>query len=1051
MSGNLDDLEFSLGVDIADSLKGLREVVSSLNQVQANIGALVPAYNDLNAATMRLATSGSLPVKNAELLMAGMGSIGNTIERLDGQMQRMDTRLETAVVASTDLSEHWQYINRDVKASTDKMRQFAEQSRQAAQAVQTIVVDTANNKMQPKQQPQQSGFELVKLASAALAVKAVGSVSNAMTTARTAIASIDTTTKTAVLSLDRFRMGLAAPAVNPALNTLPGLIGKISGGVANAVESFRGFGDATISGAPAIMSAIAGGMQKVLGSGDSLQATVSKITSQLDLHRGALDRVAKIYPTTGTAVGMLKDAMNFIAPAAEAVAQKVDAANATIRDTAISARNLAFIATGSFIKTGTSADLYARGAYHALLPTRLMAFEAKFAATSMGLVRRAFNLVTSPVHAVQMALQRSRGEFRELRANLPQLTGGLQIGTRAMRAFAHTTLATSQAIATLKTAVSPITFIASSLWNLVRPAKAAKVGLDGVVTGGHKAGIVLRGLSSVTATAASGLKTVANAGSQAATSLGGGMMGSITSKAGMVSMALAGIGVAAAGMAGSTAMAVEKNQAVFGVMLGDMEQGRAVVASLQSSAAVGLFDNTEVMESGRLLFKAGVAAVDLKGKTEQLATIAAATSTELSDLTRIYQQGANRGSFGQDKINQLAERGIDIYHALTAVTGASGQQLADMISGGKIGIAEMDAAMAHMTEANGIYSGSLATLGNTTSGMLSQIKTNLIQALGGVGESGVSVFTPLLQMAVAASEGVKNTMLSVMPIVTQVFTTIQSVFTGVWSVISGTFTAIFGSFSGTFGSMLGMTMEWVTKFRWYFENLLPITQFVWMNFALMAVTAFNDVAYFFTDVFPAYFGWFVDNAGNIFTDLGNIVVTVMSNLASNIKTAFTEIWDFIASGGTDSMEFAFVPLLDGFEATVAELPKIAERATTDLEAGMQTSIEAIGTQLADSFDALNMEAQVALVTPPPAPVEINPNMKSDGQGTGEDGATTGGNKRTSFLVSNLEKGSQAALDAIFAGQKDKTSEKQLSEQKMTNKHLAKIASKPAPAVLEPVT
>jgi hypothetical protein len=244
------------------------------------------------------------------------------------------------------------------------------------------------------------------------------------------------------------------------LNTLPGLIQKISGGVAGAVESFRGFGDATIAGAPAIMTAIAGGMQKVLGSGDSLQATVSKITSQFDLQRGALDRVAKIYPTTGTAVGMLKDAMNFIAPAAEKVAQGVDAANQKVREAAISARNLAFVATGSFIKTGTSADLYAKGAYHALLPTRLMAFEAKFAAGSMGLVRRAFNVVTTPIHAVSMAMQRSRGEFRELRANLPPLTGGLQLGVRAMRAFAHATLATSQAIAFLKTAARPITLVA---------------------------------------------------------------------------------------------------------------------------------------------------------------------------------------------------------------------------------------------------------------------------------------------------------------------------------------------------------------------------------------------------------------------------------------------------------------------------------------------------------------------------------------------------------------------------------------------------------------
>jgi tape measure domain-containing protein len=1047
MSGNLDDLEFNLGIQLEDSLKGLREVVSSLNQVQQNIGSLVPAYNELNAATMRLATAGSLPVKNAELLMAGMGSIGNTIERLDGQIQRMDTRLETAVMASTDLAEHWQYVNRDVRSSTDTMRQFVAQTQAAAAAMQTVTINTATNKMTPSVPKPAQGFELIKLASAALAVKAVNTVSSAMTTARTAIASIDTTTKTAVLSLDRFRMGLAAPAVNPALNTLPALIQKISGGVAGAVESFRGFGDATIAGAPAIMTAIAGGMQRVLGSGDALQATVSKITAQFDLQRGALDRVAAIYPTTGTAVGMLKDAMNFIAPAAEKMAQAVDKGNDRIREAAISARNLAFVATGSFVKTGTSADTYAKGAYHALLPTRLMAFEAKFAAGSMGLVRRAFGAVTSPIHAMQMAMQRSSGEFRELRANLPPLTGGLQLSVRAMRAFSYTTLAASQAIASLKTLATPITFIGRSLWNMVRPAKEAKVGLDGVATGGHKAGIVLRGISAATSTAASGLSRVATAGGQAASSLGGGWMSSIASGAKLAAVGIAGLGIAAVGMGSSVAMATEKNQAVFGVMLKDMEQGKAVVASLQGSAAVGLFDNEEVLNSGRLLFKAGVAAVDLSAKTDQLATIAAATSTELGDLTRIYQQGANRGSFGQDKINQLAERGIDIYHALQAVTGKSGAALADMISGGKIGITEMDAALAHLTEGNGIYAGSLQTLGGTTSGMLATIKTNLMQTLGAIMGAGTEARKPFLQMFVGWSESLKTNVGVVLPIVQEVISTIKGLFVSVWTAASAVWTGIFGAASSTFSGILSITMEWVTKFRWFFENLIPIAQFVGLSIAGIFVTAFNDIAFFLTDKIPAYLTWFGENWKNVFTDIFNGTVAIFTNLGKNIANAMTQIWNFIKSGGTADLEFAWTPLLDGFESTVAKLPDIPERAMTELEKSIQRKTQAIGTQLADSFDSMNMEAQAALTFEPPVMPEIDPNLQSGGTGTGGEDTGTEKNKRTNFAVTGLERGSEAALNAIFNAQKDKTPEKALAESKKQTGLLAKLANKPDPMVL----
>ena len=1066
MTGNLDDLEFELSVDLQESIKGLRDVVTSLNQVQQTIGDLVPAYQQLNAATLRLADTTAFVGTPADMLRIKLGYVENTIERLNAQTGRFQKSLEDAAQVTPELMEHWQYVNRDVRSSTDSMRAFVAQTQAAAEAIQTVTINTATNKMAPVAAKPATGFEMIKLATTALTVKAVNSVANAMTTARTAIASIDTTSKTAVLSLDRFRMGLAAPAVNPALNTLPALIQKISGGVAGAVESFRGFGDATISGAPAIMTAIAGGMQRVLGSGDTLQATVSKITAQLDIHRGALDRVASIYPTTGTAVDLLKQAMNFIAPAAEKVAQKVDEANASVREAAISARNLAFIATGSFIKTGTSADLYARGAYHALLPTRLMAFEAKFAAGSMGLVRSAFNVALTPIHSVQMALQRGRGEWRELRANLPPLTGNLkfaiaavrsaesahislgakikfvvqhmQVGTRALRAFSHMTLAASQTVATLRTAATPVTWVAKSIWSMVRPAREAKVGLDGVTVAGHKAGFVLRGVTRAADGTFRSLKAVGSASASMASGSAIGFLSSIPSMATMGATALAGLAAAAVAMGSNFAMATEKNQAVFGVMVKDMDQGQAIVADLQNSAAVGLFDNEEVLNSGRLLFKAGVAAVDLRGKTEQLATIAAATSTELGDLTRIYQQGANRGSFGQDKINQLAERGIDIYHGLTAATGKSGEELSKMITNGQIGLTEMDAALAYLTEGNGIYAGSLAKLGETTSGMLAQIKNNFMQALGGMGAVGNDAFKPVLSAILAMSEGIKTSIGAISPIVNQVFMTIRGLFTGIWSIVTTTFSGIFGAGAATFQSLLGVTMEWVTRFRFFFESIVPIVQFVGLTVTSSLVKAFNDSV--------AYLKWFGENWVNVFMDKATLTTAIFKNIAINIGNAMTAIWDFIKSGGTQDLALVWTPLLTGFESTVSQLPNMSERAMTALEESLQQQTQQLGTHLADTFDAMSLEAQASLTIVPPEMPEIDPTLGGGAIVTGE-GDGTGKQGRTDFSVSGLERGSEAALKAIFSAQKDKTPSQALAEHKKTNALLAQMVNKPEPMVL----
>jgi tape measure domain-containing protein len=588
-------------------------------------------------------------------------------------------------------------------------------------------------------------------------------------------------------------------------------------------------------------------------------------------------------------------------------------------------------------------------------------------------------------------------------------------------------------------AVTGVKLLALPILAIANPARAAALALNLLSTAMRMAGQVA--MSAAVSMIRLG-SAIVSLPARAISGAVGSVKNLVTGLAKLTVQAAAFGAVAAVAMGVNFAMATEKSQAVFGVMLKDMEQGKAVVASLQGSQAVGLFDNEEVLNSGRLLFKAGVAATDLKGKTEQLATIAAATSTELGDLTRIYQQGANRGSFGQDKINQLAERGIDIYHALEATTGKSGAALSDMISSGKIGVAEMDAALAHLTEGNGIYAGSLETLAGTTGGMLSQIKNNLLQALGGLGGAGLEAFKPMLAGVLEWSKTAKESFSAVMPIVVQVVHAIKGLFTGLWSVASAVFTAIFGASAVTFGGMTQFAMDWVTKFRWYFENIVPVIQFVGLSMTGIFVTAFNDVIYWLTDAMPAYLTWFGENWTNVFTDIATGTATIFTNLASNIGNAMTAIWEFIKSGGTADLELAWTPLLTGFESTVAALPDIPERAMTELEQAIQTQTQQIGTQLADSYDQMHAEAQAALTLEPPTMPEIDPNLQSGGMKDGQGEA--GGNSRKSFAVSGLEKGSEAALQAVFAAQKDNTPGQHLAEAKKQTKLLGKMAaSKPS--------
>ncbi len=417
------------------------------------------------------------------------------------------------------------------------------------------------------------------------------------------------------------------------------------------------------------------------------------------------------------------------------------------------------------------------------------------------------------------------------------------------------------------------------------------------------------------------------------------------------------------------AAAAETSRVIFGTMLHDMKQGAALLSALQSSKVAPFFDAKAIQDAGRDLLKAKVPVDQITGRLEQLGSIALATKTPIEDLSRIYRQGMARGAFQTDLVNQMAERGIDIYAALTHVTGASGQALADMMSQGLIGAAEMNAAIDHMTLNHGIYAGVVGNVAKTTEGMWSTSMQNISMALQTMFGFALEGNNSLLASFVGLTEQIKARAASIGPVVMQLTNVITGAISSLNQAVSMTMTMIFGETQSTFSSMLGGVMEWVTKFRWYFTNLIPATQFVWMSIGLLAVNAFNDISYWITDKIPAYLSWFADNWQNVFRDLAIGTMTVFSNLTSNIKNAMTVIGEFIKSGGASGLEFTWTPLLDGFKATVAQLPDVPDRAMTALEEGMQEQIQVIGTDLADSFDAMMLEANnsmaaAAAVTPP---------------------------------------------------------------------------------------
>jgi len=108
--------------------------------------------------------------------------------------------------------------------------------------------------------------------------------------------------------------------------------------------------------------------------------------------------------------------------------------------------------------------------------------------------------------------------------------------------------------------------------------------------------------------------------------------------------------------------------------------------------------------------------------------------------------------------------------------------------------------------------------------------------------------------------------------------------------------------------------------------------------ALFVVRTGNQIQYTFTEVIPALLDWFANNWRDIFTTLWNFTSSVFVNMAKNIGNFFAAVWSMLKGDGFD---FQWTALTDGFESTLKELPKIAERQVGPLEKSLQDQADTL--------------------------------------------------------------------------------------------------------------
>ena len=486
----------------------------------------------------------------------------------------------------------------------------------------------------------------------------------------------------------------------------------------------------------------------------------------------------------------------------------------------------------------------------------------------------------------------------------------------------------------------------------------------------------------------------------------------------------------------------EKTTAAFETMLGSMDKAKNLMGDIEQFAASTPFQLDELNEGAKTLLAFGVGQDEVVKKMKMLGDIAAGTGKPIGDFVQIFGKVKATGKVSLESVNQLAERGVPIYRELAAQLGVSESQMVKMISSGKVGFSDLESAMTNTTTAGGIFAGGMEKQSRTASGLWSTLKDNVSFAIRDVGAAMIDGFDfkGLISGGIEFAQGLRESITGLKPL---------------FQAVSGFVTSLIPDFAGS-GSFMIATTKTIIEFLTTGFN---IAEFAVKNFSDVAMLAFQSsllqvvrfgsmVSHFFTGVMPALFDWFGENWFEIWMTVVDYSATALINIGKNVRNIMGEIWDFISSGGRDSLELTWTPLLDGFKNTIRELPDIPERAIGQLEAQLDADVKTLGGKVGENFQEFIEEKNKKfneLLTPPEVPTIEVPDTdsatKSSEAFDGKDSKGAAGLRvGEADTITALAK-ARIAAENRGGGDGETIQKQQLKEQKDTNKNLKDIADK----------
>lgn len=203
-----------------------------------------------------------------------------------------------------------------------------------------------------------------------------------------------------------------------------------------------------------------------------------------------------------------------------------------------------------------------------------------------------------------------------------------------------------------------------------------------------------------------------------------------------ITLPLVGLGAAAV----KSAADLETLETSFVSLTGGARQAAMMVAQLNEFTAQTPFQLEQVGNAARQLIASGTAISEVNDQLQFLGDIAATSGSSIEEIAAIFAKVNAKGKVELENLNQLAERGIPIFKALSDATGL----LPSELGAGAVSVKQFNETLRSFAEEGGFANGAMERLSQTAAGKFSTALDNLKLAGAELGQTLLPAVTKLL-------------------------------------------------------------------------------------------------------------------------------------------------------------------------------------------------------------------------------------------------------------------------------------------------------------------